>query len=136
MAGIKDGSITFGDNQFHDTQGRYTNADKVDRDYYGLVANYIYSKMGKSNPYQAPVSPEEAKKIKWDNNSVRTALMQEIFNNDTPTNVQDFIDLDELKDGARGNTNRMARLATAFQNISNNWDSTFTGFADSDKAKY
>lgn len=136
MAGIKDGSITFGDNQFHDTQGRYTNADKVDRDYYGLVANYIYSKMGKSNPYQAPVSPEEAKKIKWDNNSVRTALMREIFNNDTPTNVQDFIDLDELKDGARGNANRMARLATAFQKISNNWDSTFTGFADSDKVKY
>ena len=41
MSGIKDGSITFDNGQFHDSKGRYTNSDKTNKDYYGLIANYI-----------------------------------------------------------------------------------------------
>lgn len=136
MSGIKDGTITFADGHFNDSKGRYTNADKEDRDYYGLIANYIYDNMGKSNVYEAPVSPEESRKIKWDSNSVKTALMREIFNNDNPTSIQDFLDLDEAKDGVRGITNRSARLADAFQSIADKWDNTFTGYSDDDRDRY
>ena len=43
MSGIKDGSITFDNNRFHDSKGRYSNAEKKDKDYYGIMANYIYN---------------------------------------------------------------------------------------------
>ena len=86
MSGIKDGSITFDNGQFHDSKGRYTNSDKKNKDYYGLIANYIYGKMGKSNVYKKPDDPS---KIKWGNDSVRTALMRQLFNSDSG-NVKDF----------------------------------------------
>ncbi len=136
MSGIKDGTITFGDGHFTDSKGRYTNADKEAKDYYGLIANYIYDNMGKSNVYEAPISPEEARKIKWDDNSVKTALMREIYNSDTAGNLQDFLELDDAKNGVRGITNRSTRLANAFQSIADNWDNTFSGYSDNDKNRY
>ncbi len=132
MSGIKDGTITFADGSFHDSQGRYTNSDEKYRDYYGLIANYIYNQMGKSNEYKAP---EDSTKIKWSNNSVRTALMRQLFNSDT-ARVQDFLDLDEEKDGVRGITNRASYLSNALQRVADNWDSTFQGYQDSDKTRY
>nr|DAR22828.1 MAG TPA: hypothetical protein [Caudoviricetes sp.] len=73
MSGIKDGSITFDNGHFHDSKGRYTNANKKNKDYYGLIANYIYNKMGKSDVYEAP---KDTSKLDWDSNSVRTALLR------------------------------------------------------------
>jgi len=46
MSGIKDGSIIVTDGRFHDSKGRYKNSDKKNKDYYGIMANYIYGKMG------------------------------------------------------------------------------------------
>ena len=130
MSGIKDGTITFDNGQFHDSKGRYTNSDKKNRDYYGLMANYIYGKMGQSGLYK---KPEETP---WDaSTNVKKALMQELYNSDTP-NLQDFLDLDAQKDGVRAITNRSARLASAFQSLADNWDSRFAGYSDNDKTKY
>lgn len=132
MSGIKDGSITFDNGHFHDSKGRYTNAEKKNKDYYGLIANYIYNKMGKSNVYEAP---KDTSKIDWDNNSVKTALMRQLFNSDTG-NIKDFLELDEEKNGVRGIAKRSAYLADALQSVANNWDNTFSGYQDDDKSKY
>ena len=132
MSGIKDGSITFDNGHFHDSKGRYTNAEKKNKDYYGLIANYIYNKMGKSNVYEAP---KDTSKIDWDNNSVKTALMRQLFNSDTG-NIKDFLELDEEKNGVRGIAKRSAYLADALQSIADNWDNTFSGYQDNDKSKY
>nr|DAT77886.1 MAG TPA: hypothetical protein [Caudoviricetes sp.] len=63
MSGIGDGSITFEDGRFNDSLGRYSNgvyydsegkkqtSKKKSKDYYGLVANYIAGKLGKSKEY-------------------------------------------------------------------------------------
>ena len=130
MAGIKDGTITFDNGRFNDSQGRYTNSDKKNRDYYGLIANYIYGKMGKSDAYKIPDDPT---KIKWDNDSIRKAVMRQIFNRDNG-NIQDFLDLDAEKDGVRSIANRSTYLANALQAVADNWDNTFTGYQDSDKS--
>ena len=132
MAGIKDGSITFDNGQFHDSKGRYTNSDKKNKDYYGLIANYIYGKMGKSNVYQAPKDPS---KIEWGDGSVKTALMRQLFNSDDG-NVKDFIELDAEKNGVRSIANRSTYLSNALQSVADNWDNTFQGYQDADKSRY
>lgn len=132
MAGIKDGSITFDNGQFHDSKGRYTNSDKKNKDYYGLIANYIYGKMGKSNVYQAPKDPS---KIEWGDGSVKTALMRQLFNSDDG-NVKDFIELDAEKNGVRSIANRSTYLSNALQSVADNWDNTFQGYQDTDKSRY
>lgn len=132
MSGIKDGSITFDNGQFHDSKGRYTNSDKKHKDYYGLIANYIYGKMGHSNEYQKPQDPS---KIKWDDSSVRKALMHQLFNGDTG-NIKDFLELDQEKNGVRSIANRSTYLANAFQSIADNWDNTFQDYQEADKTRY
>lgn len=132
MSGIKDGSITFDNGHFHDSKGRYTNAEKRNKDYYGLIANYIYNKMGKSDVYEAP---KDTSKLDWSPNSVRTALFRQLYNSDSE-NLQDFLDLDPKKDGVRGITNRASYLSNALQSVADNWDNTFQGYQDNDKSRY
>lgn len=132
MSGIKDGTITFDNGHFHDSEGRYTNASKKNKDYYGLIANYIYGKMGKSNVYEAP---KDTSKLDFDADNVRIALMRQLFNSDSG-NIQDFLDLDSEKNGVRGIKNRAAYLSNALQAVANNWDNTFQGYQDSDKSRY
>lgn len=132
MSGIKDGSITFDNGHFHDSKGRYTNAEKKNKDYYGLIANYIYNKMGKSDVYEAP---KDTSKLDWSPNSVRTALFRQLYNSDSE-NLQDFLDLDPKKDGVRGITNRASYLSNALQSVADNWDNTFQGYQDNDKSRY
>ena len=132
MSGIKDGSITFDNGQFHDSKGRYTNSDKNNKDYYGLMANYIYGKMGKSDVYQAPKDPS---KIEWGDGSVKTALMRQLFNSDDG-NVKDFLELDAEKNGVRSIANRSTYLSNALQSVADNWDNTFQGYQDADKSRY
>lgn len=132
MSGIKDGSIIYDNGSFTDSKGRWTNADKKAKDYYGLMANYIYGKMGKSNVYQ---TPKDKSKIDWSEDGVRTAVMRQLFNSDSG-NIQDFLDLDEEKNGVRGLKNRAAYLANALTSVANNWDNTFQGYQDADKNRY
>ncbi len=147
MSGIKDGSITFKDGRYIDSKGRYTNGTYYDqdgkqqsskrksKDYYGLMANYIYKLQSRGKEY---IPPEDSSKIKWDGGAgARTALMRSIFNSDEG-NLQDFLDLDPYDENAkkRLTTNRAKELARGFQNTLTNFDSLFTGFEDADKATY
>lgn len=132
MAGVKDGTVTFGNGRYNDSLGRYRNDKDKDKDVYGWAANYIYNNMGKSQKYEAP---EDKTKIKWGgNSSIGQALIRDIFNSDNG-NLQDFIDLDPYDEDTqtRGTTSRVARLSNAFQNVRNNFDSLFTGYTDADK---
>lgn len=132
MSGIKDGTVTFSDGRFHDSKGRYKNSDKKEQDYYGLMASYIYNKMGKSSVYE---KPEDTSKIGWNNGGIQEAFMNEMFNSNNPRTA-DFLDLDKEENGVRATTNRAAYLSRAFRNIANNWDNTFRDYTDADKVKY
>lgn len=143
MNGIEDGSITFEDGRFNDSLGRYSNgtyydsegnkqtSKKKSRDYYGLVANYIASKLGKSDEYQAP---EDKSKITWQGgNSLGLAFNRRMFNSDTP-NIQDFIDLDPYQEDtkSRSTTNRASQSSKAIDYLYNNFDRLFSGYSDID----
>lgn len=141
MSGIGDGSITFEDGRFNDSLGRYSNgvyydsegkkqtSKKRSKDYYGLVANYIAGKLGKSKEYQAP---EDDTKIKWNgNNSLGLAFNRRMFNSDNG-NIADFIDLDpyneETKTRSTGNRVKQAKEVTKY--LYDNFDSLFTNYSD------
>lgn len=147
MAGIKDGTITFNNGRYVDSKGRYLNGQYYDekgnkqtsnrksKDYYGLMANYIFSRQGKSGEY---IPPEDKSKIKWDGNeSIGKAVTRRIFNSDT-WNDQDFLDLNEYdEDGkVKGVDNRYAKLSDAFSYVLNNFDNIFTGYSDEDTSDY
>ena len=142
MQGIADGSVTFDTGRFHDSKGRYKNVKNRSKDYYGLMANYIYDNMIRMSPYKKPEPEklvqnksevsEDTSKIKWDDNSLKTALMRQIYNRDEG-NIQDFLDLDEEKDGVRGVTKRSEYLSNAFRAIADNWDNLFQDYKDTDK---
>ena len=115
MMGIRDGSITYQDGRFVDTKYGYHNSPDKDKnkDHYGLMANYIFGKMGRSPEY---VKPEDKTKTKWNGSaSIGNALIRELYNSDSE-NIRDFIDVDAYDEATkkRGTTNRARRLAQAF----------------------
>lgn len=143
MSGIGDGSITFEDGRFNDSLGRYSNgvyydsegkkqtSKKKSKDYYGLVANYIAGKLGKSKEYQAP---EDKTKIRWDgNNSLGLAFNRRMFNTDNG-NIADFIDLDPYNEETktRLTSNRVNQAKEVTKYLYDNFDSLFTGYSDAD----
>lgn len=146
MSGIGDGSITFENGRFNDSLGRYSNgvyydndgkkqtSKKKSRDYYGLVANYIAGKLGKSQEYQEPKEPEDKTKIKWSgNNSLGLAFNHKMFNTDNG-NIMDFIDLDPYDEGtkSRKTDNRIKQVKDVTKYLYDNFDSLFTGYSDAD----
>ncbi len=143
MSGIGDGSITFDNGRFNDSLGRYSNGVYYDsngekqtskrksKDYYGLVANYIAGKLGRSQEYQ---KPEDTSKIKWSgNNSLGLAFNRRMFNADSG-NIMDFIDLDPYDEGtkSRKTDNRVKQVRDVTQYLYDNFDSLFTGYSDVD----
>lgn len=143
MSGIGDGSITFENGRFNDSLGRYSNGVYYDnegkrqtskrksRDYYGLVANYIAGKLGKSKEY---TPPEDKSKIKWGgNSSLGLAFNRRLFNSDNG-NIMDFIDLDPYdKDTkSRKTDNRVKQVKDVTKYLYDNFDSLFTGYSDAD----
>lgn len=143
MSGIGDGSITFENGRFNDSLGRYSNgvyydsegkkqtSKKKSRDYYGLVANYIAGKLGKSQEYQ---TPEDKTKIKWDGNkSLELAFNRRMFNADN-TNIVDFIDLDPYNEDtkSRATSNRINQAKEVTRYLYDNFDNLFTGYNDSE----
>ena len=144
MTGIKDGSITFKDGKYVDARGRYSNglyyddkdvkqtSKRSSKDYYGLMANYIYGKQRSQNEYTAP---EDKTKIKWDgSSSIGKAITRNIFNSDTWNN-QDFQELNEYdKSGkVKGTDNRHKKLYDAFDYVLRNFDNLFSGYSEQDK---
>lgn len=135
MSGIGDGSITFSNGRFVDSKGRYTNYKDKDRDYYGLMANYIYGKMGRSQEY---TPPEDTSKIKWGDGAGSQLFARKMFNSNT-INVPYFIDLDpyDEKTGKRGTQNRAKVVADLIQNeLVNNYDTGFRDFTPEQKSSY
>lgn len=106
MTGIADGSITYDNGRYHDSKGRYFNDDNPDRDYYGLIANYLRDKQAKSQEIDTSYDPyKEYTKL----------LTKELFNTTDVSDVTAFFDLDPLdeKTGNRPRTNRIAVLKKA-----------------------
>lgn len=145
MSGIGDGTITFEGGRFSDSLGRYQNGVYYDnegkrqtskrksKDYYGLVANYIASKLGKSKEYQAQEEGDK-NKIKWEGSkSLSKAFNRRMFNSDNG-NIADFIDLDpyDTETNTRHTTNRVRQSRDVMQYLYNNFDNLFTGYSDSD----
>lgn len=144
MTGIRDGSITFKDGRYVDSKGRYSNglyyddkdvkqtSKKPSKDYYGLMANYIYGKQRSQNEYTAP---EDKTKIKWaGSSSVGKAITRNIFNSDTWNN-KDFQDLNEYDESGKvkGTDNRHKKLRDAFDYVLRNFDNLFSGYSEQDK---
>ena len=144
MTGIRDGSITFKDGKYVDARGRYSNglyyddkdvkqtSKRSSKDYYGLMANYIYGKQRSQNEYTAP---EDKTKIKWaGSSSIGKAITRNIFNSDTWNN-QDFQDLNEYDESGKvkGTDNRHKKLYDAFDYILSNFDNLFSGYSEQDK---
>ena len=144
MTGIRDGSITFKDGKYVDARGRYSNglyyddkdvkqtSKRSSKDYYGLMANYIYGKQRSQNEYTAP---EDKTKIKWDgSSSIGKAITRNIFNSDTWNN-QDFQDLNEYDESGKvkGTDNRHKKLYDAFDYVLGNFDNLFSGYSEQDK---
>ena len=144
MTGIRDGSITFKDGKYVDARGRYSNglyyddkdvkqtSKRSSKDYYGLMANYIYGKQRSQNEYTAP---EDKTKIKWaGSSSIGKAITRNIFNSDTWNN-QDFQDLNEYDESGKvkGTDNRHKKLYDAFDYVLGNFDNLFSGYSEQDK---
>ena len=144
MTGIRDGSITFKDGKYVDARGRYSNglyyddkdvkqtSKRSSKDYYGLMANYIYGKQRSQNEYTAP---EDKTKIKWTgSSSIGKAITRNIFNSDAWNN-QDFQDLNEYDESGKvkGTDNRHKKLYDAFDYVLSNFDNLFSGYSEQDK---
>lgn len=150
MTGIRDGSITFKDGKYVDARGRYSNglyyddkdvkqtSKRSSKDYYGLMANYIYGKQRSQNEYTAP---EDKTKIKWaGSSSIGKAITRNIFNSDTWNN-QDFQDLNEYDESGKveGTDNRHKKLYDSFNYVLGNFDNLFSEYTEqqkSDATKY
>lgn len=146
MTGIQDGSVTFKDGRFIDSRGRYTNGQYYDkdnniqtskkssRDYYGLMANYVYGKLRNQNEY---TPPEDKTKIKWNGtDSIKLAVTRNIMNSDTWNNdyFMDLNDYDEETGKVKGDDKRVSTFSNALTYVRNNFDNLFTGYSDTDKA--
>ena len=147
MAGIKDGSIIFKDGKYVDSRGRYSNnkyyndkneaetTRRPSKDYYGLMANYIYKKQLAQNEYTPPKKKEDPEKIKWNGNkSVGQAITKHIFNSDTWNNAY-FQNLNTWGDDGKivGDDKRIPKLREAFQYTKDNFDKIFVGHDDAQK---
>lgn len=145
MTGIQDGSITFKDGRFIDSRGRYANGQYYDkdnnvqtskkssRDYYGLMANYVYGKLRNQNEY---TPPEDKTKIKWNGtNSIKLAVTRNIMNSDTWNNdyFMDLNDYDEKTGKVVGDDKRISTFSNALAHVRDNFDNLFTGYSDTDK---
>lgn len=146
MTGIQDGSITFKDGRFIDSRGRYANGQYYDkdnnvqtskkssRDYYGLMANYVYGKLRNQNEY---TPPEDKTKIKWNGtDSIKLAVTRNIMNSDTWNNdyFMDLNDYDKETGKVVGNDKRISTFSNALTYVRDNFDNLFTGYSDTDKA--
>lgn len=123
MSGIKDGTITFEDGKYHDSQGRYTNDSNVKKDFYGIMANYIYGLQNKANKYS---KPEDPNKIKYSGkSSLGKALLRNIFNGDD-YDPESFMYLSP--------DSKIQNILSGTQYIMNNYDTLFSDSSEQQKA--
>ena len=135
MAGVKDGTITFGNGRYNDSLGRYSNAEDKDKDVYGWAANYIYNNMSKSQKYAAP---QDTSKKNWSNMALSQALVKDIFNSNQP-NIDYFVDQDQLdpETNTRGTAVR-AKMITDWidTKVNDQLFNGYTGYTNEDKQNF
>lgn len=135
MAGVKDGTITFGNGHYNDSLGRYSNAEDKDKDVYGWAANYIYNNMSKSQKY---VAPQDTSKKNWSNMALSQALVKDIFNSNQP-NIDYFVDQDQLdpETNTRGTAVR-AKMITDWidTKVNDQLFNGYTGYTNEDKQNF
>ena len=78
MSGIQDGTITFQNGQYVVSTGRYTNSETKKKDYYGLMANYIYNQQKRGKLY---TPPEDDSKIKWGTHTLANQIKLGLLGN-------------------------------------------------------
>lgn len=128
MAGVKDGTITFGSGRFNDSLGRYANDADRDKDIYGWAANYVYNTM-----QNVPKYVKQGASKKYDNTVLGRALAKTIFGTDNG-NVQYFWDVDTLdpQTNTRGIDQRLEVIGEAIQQMDS--DNLLDDYSDSDRA--
>ena len=88
MAGVKDGTITFGNGRYNDSLGRYRNDEDKNKDVYGWAASYIYDNMRNIPRYNKQTTSK-----KYDNTILSKELSNIIFGSENG-NLSYFWDLD------------------------------------------
>ena len=134
MAGIKNGTITFENGRYRVSKGGYTNSDKKNRDYYGIMANYIYGLQGKSKEYTKPEDTSDTR-IKWKGNtSMAQSFNRSLYGSDRG-DVRNFWDLDSYNEETKSRpiTGRLSRINQFLKDRYDNFDSYFTGYSNEDK---
>lgn len=137
LSGIADNTIVYdkATNEFIDSrQGLENSKDKdINKDYVGIMANYLYGLMDKGEEYQ---DPNNKYKIKFNGQgAIDSALMKDIYNSDVE-DVKTVIDRDQYdkKKKTRPITERSIFLAKLFQPYTTRegWQSKFSDFTDAD----
>lgn len=154
MKGIEDGTITYQNGRLVDRLGRYSNGTWYDKDgnrqtskrkskdYYGLITNYIVRGLGRQQKYNQSKEEIQDSRIKWGNSAGSEALSSLFFvpGQNDELNLRYFIDLDpyDTATKTRGIGNRVGALRTFIENnlLGDNFDKTFQGYTDTDKARF
>ena len=154
MKGIADGTITYQNGRLVDRLGRYSNgvwydnsgarqtSKKKSKDYYGLITNYIVRGLKRQKKYNEPKEEIQDSRIKWGNAAGSDALSSLFFvpGQNDELNLRYFIDLDpyDTNTKVRGIGNRVGALRTFIENnfLGDNFDKTFQGYTDTDKARF
>ena len=154
MKGIADGTITYQNGRLVDRLGRYSNgvwyddsgarqtSKKKSKDYYGLITNYIVRGLRRQKKYNEPKEEAQDNRIKWGNSAGSDALSSLFFvpGQNDELNLRYFIDLDpyDTNTKVRGIGNRVGALRTFIENnfLGDNFDKTFQGYTDADKARF
>lgn len=154
MKGIADGTITYQNGRLVDRLGRYSNgvwyddsgarqtSKKKSKDYYGLITNYIVGGLRRQKKYNNLREEVQDNRIKWGNSAGSDALSSLFFvpGQNDELNLRYFIDLDpyDTNTKVRGIGNRVGALRTFIENnfLGDNFDKTFQGYTDADKARF
>lgn len=131
MQGISDGTVKFNNGRFEDSKGRYNNSSDSDKskDYYGLVANYIYKNMGKSGEY-VDESKNDNEKSKWEGGKTIGTELSRLLYNSTNGDIRDFIDVDPYDSNTqtRSTSERSKLLQAKLNEMNSNFDSLFSNY--------
>jgi hypothetical protein len=93
------------------------------------ATSYFLRKAKGMSAYEEPKKEPDKSKIKYSDTAIGTAMNRYLYGRDNG-DIQDFLDLDELVDNKRANTNRSKKFKEGLENILQNWDNIFEDFTE------